>query len=377
MTIKKRLFISNILMVVVPVVISVVTTMIIMIILSHTVYRDMLIDIGQNRELSNVKLFGKIDASVRAALLMLISLSICGYVAVMFITNRLLTRFVFRKIEQPLDILSEGVRQIQDGNLDFRIDYHSPDEFLQICGDFNEMAGRLRASVDATIRNEHSRKELLAGISHDLRSPLTSIKAYVEGLLDGVAATPESQREYLRVIGQKADDINNMVSKLFLFSKLDMGDYPYLPERVDIAEALDAYIGTSQEKGFTIRCDAPQGKLFAFVDPTQLRSVFQNILDNAAQYATEVIIRCSSDGRVITIVFEDNGPGVPEDALPKLFDVFYRNDPSRSRPEKGSGLGLAIVKKALERMGGGGYAQNINGGGLRIVVTIPKAGDTQ
>lgn len=125
------------------------------------------------------------------------------------LTNRFLIRFVFRKIERPLDILTKGVHEIRDGNLDYRIHYDGNDEFLPVCEDFNEMAERLKTSVCQIQRQERSRKELVAGISHDIRSPLTSITAYVEGLLDGIARTPEAQRQYLETIRAKAADTSS------------------------------------------------------------------------------------------------------------------------------------------------------------------------
>ena len=108
------------------------------------------------------------------------------------VVNRFLTKFIFKKIEAPLDILVDGVRHIRDGNLDFRIEYSEKDEFKEVCDDFNEMAERLKESVIINQKNEQNRKELIAGISHDLRTPLTSVKAYIEGLLEGVVATPSS-----------------------------------------------------------------------------------------------------------------------------------------------------------------------------------------
>lgn len=122
---------------------------------------------------------------------------------IVFLTNRFLTRFVFRRISEPLTTLAEGVHQIRDGNLTYRIDYRENDEFLPVCEDFNEMAQRLRTAVEQSQKEEESRKELLASISHDIRSPLTSIRAYVEGLTDGVADTPEKQKNYLDTIRKK------------------------------------------------------------------------------------------------------------------------------------------------------------------------------
>lgn len=174
---------------------------------------------------------------VAAAAMLLV---LAAALAAVLLTNRFLTRFVFRRIEQPLTLLADGVHQIRDGNLDFRITYDGKDEFAPVCADFNEMAERLRRSIEQTLRQEESRKELMASISHDLRSPLTSIKAYVEGLLDGVARTPEMQRRYLGTIKSKAEDIDRMVSQIFLFSKMELEEYPVHPEPLWLDEEVDS-----------------------------------------------------------------------------------------------------------------------------------------
>ena len=154
----------------------------------------------------------------------LLAAAVVIVLAAVLVTNRFLTRFVFRHIQEPLETLAEGVHQIRDGNLTHRIAYDSRDEFQPVCEDFNDMAQRLRASVEQSQREEASRKELLASISHDIRSPLTAIQAYVEGLLDGVADTPEKQREYLTILQAKATEMDQLVRKIFLFSKMDLGE---------------------------------------------------------------------------------------------------------------------------------------------------------
>lgn len=126
---------------------------------------------------------------------------------------------------EPLELLSYGVDQISRGNLDYRLEYSKDDEFLPVCTAFNGMAERLERSVELARRNEENRKELLLDISHDLRSPLTSIRAYVEGLSDGVASTPEMQKRYLDTIKRKTEDIEKMVSALFAYSKLNMEEF--------------------------------------------------------------------------------------------------------------------------------------------------------
>ncbi len=301
-------------------------------------------------------------------------------VAAVLVTNRFLTKFVFRKIERPLDILTSGVHEIRDGNLTYRIDYQTKDEFLPVCADFNHMAERLQQSIEQTAREERSRKELIAGISHDLRTPLTSIKAYVEGLIEGIAQTPERQQKYMQTIREKANDIDRMVDKLFLFSKLDLGDNPFYPEPIPVAEALRSLIAANAEayakEGMTVTMDAIPADCVVCADPVQFRNAITNLLENSLKYkdAPEVLVHigCTETASDATISVTDNGPGVSEEALPKLFDVFYRSDPSRSNPQKGSGLGLAITAKILERFGGSIRAENAEPKGLRILLTIPK-----
>ena len=296
------------------------------------------------------------------------------------VTNWFLTKFVFKKIETPLDILTDGVHEIRDGNLDYRIDYSGKDEFRSVCDAFNDMAARLKESVEITQKNEQNRKELIAGISHDLRTPLTSIKAYIEGLLEGVAATPQMQQKYMKTILSKANDIDRMVDKLFLFSKLDLGDCPFYPEKLDIGRELDSIVNAGEkeyrEKGMTISCEDIHEGLTVYVDPVQLRSAVTNIFENSLKYkdgdTVNVSVRCEEHDSSVDVIIDDNGPGVPKEALTKLFDVFYRSDPSRNNPNKGSGLGLAITAKILEHFGGSIYAENLQPKGLRIVMTIPK-----
>ncbi len=296
------------------------------------------------------------------------------------ITNRFLTKFVFQKIEHPLDILSDGVRQISDGNLEHRIVYECQDEFAPICADFNEMAARLKASVELTKQHEQSRKELLAGISHDLRSPLTSIRAYVEGLLDGIAKTPETQKGYLEIIKNKAEDIDRMLSKIFLFSKMELGEYPDNPELLRLDDEVRQFIralGTEyEEQGLILSANAlvPATVL---ADPDQLRRVLTNIMENSAKYKTKftgtLTISLREDKGGYRLSLCDDGPGVPKEALSHLFEVFYRSDPSRQNPHRGSGLGLAIAANAILRMKGTIEAKTGKNGGLEIVIWLPKA----
>ncbi|HWS43508.1 MAG TPA: HAMP domain-containing sensor histidine kinase, partial [Pseudoflavonifractor sp.] len=319
--------------------------------------------------------------SLKAALVLsAIVLTFAVFVSIL-LTNRFLTKFVFNRIEQPLEILVNGVRQISGGNLEYRIKYEYQDEFAPVCADFNEMAARLKASVERAEQHEQSRKELLAGISHDLRSPLTSIRAYVEGLLDGVVKTPEAQRGYWEIIKSKAEDIDRMLAKIFLFSKMELGEYPDNPELLQLdeevrqfARALGAEYG---ERGLYLSLQTLTPAT-VFADPDQFRRVLTNVIENSVQYKTKdmgtLAISLLEEGNGYSLSLCDDGPGVPEEALPHLFEVFYRSDPSRQDPHRGSGLGLAIAANAIQRMRGTIEARAGAHGGLELLIWLPKAG---
>ena len=316
------------------------------------------------------------EATVKKILILMCLLIIVS----VLITNRFLTKFIVKRIERPLDILTRGVYQIRDGNLDYRIEYSGDDEFKSICDSFNEMTARLKASIERTERNDRSRRELIAGISHDLRTPLTSIKAYASGLIEGVAATPAMQKKYMQTILTKANDIDRMVDKLFLFSKLDLGDYPFYPEKICLSHSLSHLLSSFEndisEGRMTVHiADIPE-ELTVFADPIQLENALTNILENSLKYkdgeTVNISISCEEFPDSVELTVDDDGPGVPPEAVSKLFDVFYRSDPSRNNPHKGSGLGLAITAKILEHFGGKIWAENLEPKGLRIVMTLPK-----
>ena len=301
-------------------------------------------------------------------------------VFIILLTNRFLTRFVFGKLVHALHTLTYGVHQIRDGNLGFRIDYGENDEFTTVCEDFNEMATRLLDSVIAGQKDEQSRRELIAGISHDLRTPLTSIKAYVEGLEKGVASTPEAHKRYIDTIKNKTNDLEHIIEMLFLFSKLDTGEFPYHIERVDltalVSEVVESLSDEYRNRGLEISLFREAENVWVDIDALQMRYIMINIFENSVKYRDKeqgkMRVVVSQDRGNAMVIFTDDGPGVPEEALPKLFDAFYRSDPSRNDPSKGSGLGLAIAAKIVDRFGGTIEALNVPQGGLSIVMTFPE-----
>jgi signal transduction histidine kinase len=302
--------------------------------------------------------------------------------AAVFLTNHILTRYVFRRIIAPIDILVNAVHEIRDGNLAYRIKYERKDEFAAVCSDFNEMTQRLHDMVVRQQKDENNRKELIAGISHDLRTPLTSIKAYLEGIEEGIATSPQMQQKYLATIKSKANDFEYIINQLFLFSKLDIGDFPFHFEKLNVGSELARFIEGHEkeyyEKGVSVTLTENEEELNAEIDIVQFRNVLSNILENSVKYKTgdsaKVIVAYQKDGNDIVITLTDNGPGVSDEVLDSMFDVFFRSDVSRSEPSKGSGLGLAISKRIIERFGGKIRAENVNNGGLLIEIILPMIG---
>jgi signal transduction histidine kinase len=226
---------------------------------------------------------------------------------------------------------------------------------------------------------ENNRRELIAGISHDLRTPLTSIKAYIEGIETGVASTPEKQRQYFATIKSKTGDLEHIINQLFLFSKLDIGEFPMNMQSIDIGRTVTDMLGELTDeyarRGLSIELTQTVENVFVNANYLQLRNVIINVLENSVKYTDggkgTVSVNCSVVDSIAEIALTDNGPGVPTEALDKLFDVFYRADPSRNNEKKGSGLGLAIAEKTIRHMGGTIHAELPKNGGLAIVIRLP------
>ncbi|MDR0796480.1 MAG: HAMP domain-containing histidine kinase [Tannerella sp.] len=305
-----------------------------------------------------------------------------GFFVLLFsVINNIFTYRMTKKITKPLEPLGEGVRQIQSNNFSHRIVYKNEDEFRPICEAFNEMATKLETSTAEKQKDEANRKELIAGISHDLRTPLTSIIVSAEAIQTGVASTPEMQEQYVSFIKNEAEHMKQMIEQLFLFSKLDMDEFPLNLIRVDITLAISEMLEDSQAKyeadGLSINLSEMPKGIFVSADVFLFRNVIVNIIKNSIKYKTktqgQMEISATVIGNHISFRFTDDGPGVETNVLPKLLDVFYRADPSRT--EKGSGLGLAISAKIVERMGGTIDAELPPSGGLAIIITLPVLQD--
>ncbi|MDR0721870.1 MAG: HAMP domain-containing histidine kinase [Treponema sp.] len=317
------------------------------------------------------------DAYIRYVLIVGVAL-VWIMIMLVLATNFFLTRMIITNISAPLTILSFGVKQIQENNVSFRLEYQADDEFLPVCDAFNEMAARLESISDERKKYEENRRELIAGISHDLRTPLASIKAYLEGLEKGVASTQQMRKKYLTTIKNKTHDLEHIINHLFLFSKLDINDFPLNLKTIDmrrlISDMVSELSGEYVKRGLTVELSETAKKLPVNIDPVLFRNVIVNILENSATYKEaehgRIEIKTGMVDNMVKIGLTDDGPGVPEEVLDKLFDVFYRVDQSRNT--KGNGLGLAISQKIVNRMGGSMQAE-LAERGLSIRIYLPLA----
>ncbi len=367
MSIKKRLFWSNVLMFALPVAAYLLIsfaadklTISYLLRQSYTSIADFRQQVAQVQQVSRL-------LTVAVLLIMLV------------IVNRMLSRGVLKRINGSLEQVSEGLRKLREGDLSFRLPKEqTEDEFSALRRDFNAAAAQLEQSVTQVKENEKNRQELLAGISHDLRSPLTAIRAYAEGIMDGVAPTEEARNQYLTIIRNKARDMQNLVNQLFLFSRMDLGENVDHPEHIRLGEELElicqVLVPEYAEKGLdvTLTCDG-EGAVLA--DPETVHRIVYNVAENSCKYKTadrgKLDIRLKDEEKYVSVTFLDDGPGVSKEALPKIFDAFYRADPSRTGSVSGSGLGLAIISRAVRNMKGRIIAQNAEPHGLLLEIQLP------
>ncbi|MCI9294876.1 MAG: HAMP domain-containing histidine kinase [Lawsonibacter sp.] len=312
---------------------------------------------------------------------MTLSLFLSGGAAIVVILllNTLFTRYQLKKLLQPVDALARAAGRIEAGDFTQAIDYQGRDEFAPVCDAFNRMQEHLLAEQEKSAAYERARTDLVAGISHDLRTPLTSVKGYIKGLRDGVAQTPERQRQYLEVAYRKACDMDVLLQRLFYFSRMETGNMPLFREEADLGEFVARFAAETrpelEQAGGEITLELSPGPHPASFDPEQMYRVLSNLKDNALHYSGAdrpvISLTVERQGERTYIRFADNGQGVPEADLPRLFDQFWRADQARSsRNGEGSGLGLYIARYIVEAHGGTIAARNENG--LVFEISLPS-----
>ena len=282
-------------------------------------------------------------------------------ILVLCLTSVLLTRWIQKGILKPINQLNTAMQNIAEGNLEYMLTTEEKGEIGELYRNYEDMRLRLKESTDEKLEHEQKNKELVSNISHDLKTPITSIKGYVEGIMDGVADTPEKMDKYIRTIYDKANDMDRLINELTTYSGIDNNRIPYTFRRINVMD----YFGDCMEevgldleaKHIELNYDAlvePSTQIIA--DPEQLKRVINNIISNSVKYMNKekgvIDIRILDELDSIRVEIEDNGMGIAARDLPNIFERFYRTDASRNSSKGGSGIGLSIVKKIIEDHGG-------------------------
>jgi len=300
------------------------------------------------------------------------------FLASFTLTNIFVSRQLSKTIVKPLRNLQKAAAEISRGNLDNQIAEEGDREIQELCRDLEVMRLKLKELIHTQLKYEDNRKMLVSSISHDLKTPVTTIKGYIEGILDGVANTPEKRIKYLQTAYQKATQVDQMIDDLLLYSRLDLNQMPFNFEKTDLAKFLGEFVAESEPEmehrqiqlNFKVELS---GTKIVSLDREKMKRVLTNILDNSIKYMDKpqreirIILREASTNVLIEI--RDNGSGIDKRDLPHIFDRFYRADSSRGQI-KGTGLGLAIAKQIIEGHGGRIWAVSHGSEGTSILISL-------
>ena len=300
---------------------------------------------------------------------------------VLILTAFLLVVWLYSSMVRPLGTLRKATREIRDGNLDFAIDVEGRDEISELCMDFEQMRRHLKENAEEKMKYDSDSKVLISNISHDLKTPITAIKGYCEGIMDGVASSPEKLDKYVRTIYNKANDMANLIDELSIYSKIDTNRIPYNFTQIHVD---DYFRDCSDELRMDLESKNIDLTYYNYLDEDaviigdaeQLKRVVNNIVSNSVKYLDKkkgiINIRIRDAGDFVQIELEDNGSGIAKKDLPYIFDRFFRADASRNSSTGGSGIGLSIVKKIIEDHGGRIWATSREGTGTIMHFVLRK-----
>lgn len=286
-------------------------------------------------------------------------------------------RMVARRFTTPLERLAATATSFASGNLDARADEDGPREIRMIGQSLNRMAEEVSGAMSALRTEERRKSQFVSDVSHELRTPLTAIRGAAETLLDG-DVDPDDQERFLSTIALEAERLTRLANDLLTLQRIEgaTGELPI--RRIDLrlaAERAAAMLEPLVEhRGATLTVTGEAPEVLGDLD--RLQQVVANLVDNATRIAGEggvVTVEFSREDAHTVMRVTDNGPGIPQEDLPNLFDRFYRSDSSRTRTSGGAGLGLAIVRAIVTAHAGTIEAENLEGGGSRFTVRLPVA----
>ena len=322
----------------------------------------------------------KADAMVPRMQNMMLNLVLI-VILILAVTAFGLCTWTYHGVITPLTQLKIATKNIKEGNLDFTVEKMGVEEIGNLCEDFEEMRKRLKQSNEEKLAFDKENRELISNISHDLKTPITAVKGYVEGIMDGVADTPEKMNRYIRTIYNKANEMDRLINELTFYSKIDTNRIPYTFNKIHVKDyfedCIDDLSVELESSGVSLTYfDYLEEDAIVIADAEQLKRVINNIISNSLKYMNKprgvINIRLRDVGDFIQIEIEDNGKGIAQKDLANIFDRFYRTDASRNSSKGGSGIGLSIVKKIMEDHGGQVWATSKEGTGTTMYLALRK-----
>ena len=304
-----------------------------------------------------------------------------GIVVILILTSAALIIWIYRAVMGPIGKMQTAAQNIKDGNLDFELKPEADDELGKLCQSLEEMRGRLKESAEEKLKYDKESKELISNISHDLKTPVTTIKGYAEGIIDGVADTPEKIDRYVRTIYNKATEMNTLINELTFYCKIDTNRIPYTFNKINVKDYFDDCfedigLELSQQQIDLKYENKVDDTVMVIADAEQIKRVVNNIVGNSVKYMDKpeksIQIRVLDVGDFVQVEIEDNGRGISAKDLPYIFDRFYRTDTSRNSSKGGSGIGLSIVHKIMEDHGGKVWATSREGLGTTMYFVLRK-----
>ena len=289
--------------------------------------------------------------------------------------------WIYKRILVPLDKMRIATKKIADGNFDYELDEKDFVEIPFLYNDFEKMRIKLKENEEEKILSENAARELVSNISHDLKTPLTAIRGYVEGILDGVASSPQKVRDYLTTIYNKTNYMTKLIDELLYYSRVSGNEFSYNFEKTNVKEFFDDYVKDLYLELDTIKINFSysanvDADTMIDIDREQIKRALNNIVANAVKYMDkedpEIHFRVKETMDAINIRISDNGRGIDEKDLPHIFERFYRSDASRNTKLGGSGIGLSIVKKVIENHEGSVVAMSKSGVGTDMDIVLKK-----
>lgn len=288
--------------------------------------------------------------------------------------------YAYYNIIVPIRKLRTAVMRIRAGDMDCEIQTEEGTEFTDLFVELDNMRVALKESIEERAKSDTLTKEVIGNISHDLKTPLTAIKGYSEGILDGVAATPERINKYVKTIHAKAVDMAGLVDELSYFTKIYQKEEKFKFEEINVNRYFGECVSDmaldleTREIQLLYQCYADEDAAVQ-LDREKIKRVISNIIGNAVKYIHHnqgiILVNISEEKDEIVVMIRDNGKGIAQEEIPFIFDRFYRTDSSRNSRTGGSGLGLAIAKKIIEEHGGRIWADSVIDEGTTVCFSIP------